>query len=102
MLVTSPLWIGARRAGKSTVAQPVSRRHGLRWYNADAHTWEHRDRRWWRASAAVREALSPTERGVAPRAELLEMSLHRERGAMILMTCWRCPRRRSPSSRAPR
>lgn len=39
------LWIGGPAgAGKTTVSRQLARRHGLRWYNADAHTWEHRDR----------------------------------------------------------
>ncbi|MFE4172950.1 hypothetical protein ACFRR7_12985 [Streptomyces sp. NPDC056909] len=81
------LWIGGPPgAGKTTVARLIARRHGLRWYNADAHTWEHRDR----AIAAghpeaIRwEALSREERWSAPAAELLAMSLHHERGRMIL------------------
>jgi replication-associated recombination protein RarA len=39
------LWLGGPpRSGKTTIARRIARRHGLRWYNADAHTWEHRDR----------------------------------------------------------
>ncbi|MGH3103589.1 MAG: hypothetical protein ACRDN6_05775 [Gaiellaceae bacterium] len=39
------LWIGgAPGSGKTRIAKRIARRHGLRWYNADAHTWEHRDR----------------------------------------------------------
>ena len=35
---------GGSAAGKTTVARRIARRHGLRWNNADARTWEHRDR----------------------------------------------------------
>jgi adenylate kinase family enzyme len=39
------LWIGGPPgAGKSTVARHLARRRGLRWYQADTHTWTHRDR----------------------------------------------------------
>lgn len=39
------LWIGGPAgAGKTTAARLLARRHGLRWYNSDTRTWEHRDR----------------------------------------------------------
>jgi hypothetical protein len=69
------------------VATRVARRHGLRWYNADARTWEHRDRAIRAGSAAaIRwEAMTPRERlDVEERSELLELSLHRERGPMVV------------------
>jgi len=84
------LWIGGPPgSGKSTVAQRVARRHGLRWYNSDAHTWAHRDRalaagnpaaaRWevWRATP-------PAERPALTAAEMLAMSLHVDRGPMTV------------------
>jgi cytidylate kinase len=86
-VAASALWIGGPPgAGKTTVARLLARRHGLRWYNADAHTWAHRDRALAAGHpAALRwEALAPEARWSAPPDELLAMSLHRERGAMIL------------------
>jgi hypothetical protein len=80
------LWIGGPPgSGKTTVATRLARRHGLRWYNADTRTWEHRDR-------ALREGNEAAHRWEAWRAtggttspdELLAMSLHRERGAMVV------------------
>ncbi|MGW1974016.1 hypothetical protein [Streptomyces sp. NPDC001889] len=67
------------------MARLLARRHGLRWYGADAHTWKHRDRAIAAGHrAAIRwEALPREERWSAPEEELLAMSLHHERGAMI-------------------
>ena len=81
------LWIGGPPAsGKTSVARLVARRNGLRWYNADARTWEHRDRAMAAANAAALrwEGMTPAERWSAPVSEMLTMSLHRERGAMIV------------------
>ena len=39
------LWIGGpAAAGKTTVSRLLARRHGLRWYSVDNHTWQYRDR----------------------------------------------------------
>ena len=81
------LWIGGPPAsGKTTIATRIARRHGLRWYNADTRTWAHRDRAIAEGSAAaIRwEALTPQERHELPPAEALELSLHRERGPMVV------------------
>jgi thymidylate kinase len=85
-VAATALWIGgAPGAGKTTVARLLARRHGLRCYSTDTRTWEHRDRAIAAGNgAAVRwEALPREERWSAPPAELLAMSLHRERGPMI-------------------
>jgi hypothetical protein len=82
------LWIGgAPGAGKTTVGLRLARRYGLRLYSADTRTWVHRDRALAAGNAAAErwEALSPEERRrrVSP-AELLAMSLHADRGAMVV------------------
>jgi hypothetical protein len=90
---------GPPATGKTTVATHLARRHGLRWYCADTRTWEHRDRalaagvpgaqRW--------EMRTPRERTeVASSDELLAMSLHRERGPMVVDDLRALPR--SPST----
>ncbi|HEU4948475.1 MAG TPA: hypothetical protein VFT31_15095 [Kribbella sp.] len=81
-----PLWIGGPPgSGKSTIARRLARRHGLRWYNADAHTWEHRDRALAAGHpGAIRwEALAPADRWTLPVEEMLALSLHKERGPMV-------------------
>ncbi len=81
------LWIGGPpRSGKTTVARRLAQRYGLRLYSADTMTWAHRDRALAAGSAPARrwESLSPAERWEQPTDQLLEMSLHAERGLMIL------------------
>jgi hypothetical protein len=80
-----PLLIGgAPGTGKSTAARALARRHGLRLYSADTRTWEHRDRAVAAGvAAALRfEALGP--HAAVSDEELVAMSLHRERGPMVL------------------
>jgi hypothetical protein len=62
------------------------RRHGLRLYSSDTRTWLHRDRALAAGNAAARrwEELPPKERGDQRAEELIAMSLHRERGAMVV------------------
>jgi hypothetical protein len=89
------LWIGgAPASGKTTIATRLARRHGLRCYNADTRTWEHRDRALRAGSVAAHrwEAMTPEERWVtATPAEMLELSLHAERGPMVVDDLRRLP-----------
>jgi hypothetical protein len=82
------LWIGGPPgAGKSSVATRLARRYGLRWYNADTRTWQHRDRalRTGNAAACRWEAMTPEQRWVGSRPrQMLEGSLHVERGPMVI------------------
>ena len=89
------VWIGGPPgSGKSSIAKRIARRHGLRWYNADAHTWRHRDRALRGGNEAARrwERLKPEERWTKPSPEeQLAMSLHFERGPMIVEDVRRLP-----------
>jgi hypothetical protein len=82
------LWIGGPPcAGKTAVATRIARRHGLRWYCADTRTWQHRDRALAAGNPAAQrwEAMTPDERWMrSTPAEMLAMSLHTERGPMVL------------------
>ena len=87
------LWIGGASAGKTTVATGLARRHGLRWYSSDAHTWEHRDA----AIAAGNEAaarwetMTQEQRAAASPEELVKLNLDFERGPMVVDDLRRLP-----------
>lgn len=82
------LWVGGPPgSGKTTVAIRLARRHGLRLYSADTRTWAHRDRALAAGNAAAHrwESLTPAERWQrSTPAEMFAMSLHRERGPMVV------------------
>ena len=89
------LWIGGPLgSGKTTVARRIARRHGLRLYSADTRTWAHRDRALADRNEAAEkwERLSPEARGDASPDELVAMSLHRERGTMVIEDLRKLPR----------
>ncbi len=78
---------GPPGSGKTTIARAIARRHGLRWYNSDTKTWEHRDRalRAGHPAAHQWEAMTPQERWVtATPEEIKRLTLKVERGYMIL------------------
>jgi hypothetical protein len=68
------------------VAARLARRHGVRLYSSDTRTWAHRNRALAHGSEAARrwEALAPDARWEGPDDELLALSLHRERGPMVV------------------
>jgi len=81
------LWIGGPPgSGKTAVASRLARRYGLRLYSSDTRTWQHRDRALRAGNAAAHrwEAMTPEERWRPGSAELLELSLHAERGQMVV------------------
>ena len=89
------LWIGGPPAsGKTTIATRLARRHGLRLYGADSKTWAHRDRALARRiPAALRwEALTPAQRALSTPEQALELSLHHERGPMVVADLQALPR----------
>ena len=91
------LWIGgASASGKSTIATRLARRHGLRWYSADAHTWEHRDLALAAGhEGAIRwESMTREERHetlAESPAELVKLNLDFERGPMTVDDLRRLP-----------
>lgn len=59
------LWIGGPAAsGKTTISRLLARRHGLRWYSIDDHTWQYWDRA--KAAGIVLPAEGPGEFDRAP------------------------------------
>jgi AAA domain len=89
------LWIGGPPAvGKTTIATRLARRYGLRLYSADTRTWEHRDRAIGDGveAAILWEAMTPVERRMRSSQEQLAMSLHGERGSMVVEDLLNLPR----------
>jgi hypothetical protein len=68
------------------VATRLARRHGLRLYRSDARTWAHRDRALAAGHTAAQrfETLPPNERWALDTEELVALSLHRDRGPMVV------------------
>ena len=88
------LWIGGPPgSGKTSIAKRIARRHGLRWYSADAYTWQHRDRALRAGNEAARrwEELKPEALDGAYAGAAGDV-LHFERGPMIVDDVRRLPR----------
>lgn len=69
--LSNVLWIGGpAAAGKTTVSRLLARRHGLRRYSIDDHTWQYRDRAAAAGVALPTEAPGEFDRGPMIREDL--------------------------------
>ncbi|GAB3404755.1 P-loop nucleotide/nucleoside kinase family protein [Flindersiella endophytica] len=72
--LSNVLWIGGpAAAGKTTVSRLLARRHGLRWYSVDDHTWQYWDRAEAAGIALPSDGPGDFDRGPMIREDLLAM-----------------------------